>query len=56
MICGVQWVWTTKQNRREVATSKGKGALAQHKKCEEKTNKCDIKPNKCEIAQNTQIS
>jgi hypothetical protein len=39
-----------------VATSKGKGSLAQHYKCEEKTNKCEIKANKCEIAQNTQIS
>jgi hypothetical protein len=31
MICGVQWVWTTNKNKRGEATSKGKGALVQHK-------------------------
>jgi hypothetical protein len=36
-----------------MATSKGKGALAQHNRCKEKRNKCKIIPNKCEIVKNT---
>jgi hypothetical protein len=36
-----------------MATTKGKGALAQHNKCEEKRNKHEIILNKCEITKNT---
>jgi hypothetical protein len=36
-----------------MAMSNGKGALAQHNKCEEKRNKCKIILNKCKIAINT---
>jgi hypothetical protein len=38
-----------------MAMSKGKGALMQHNKHEEKRNKCKIILNKCEIAKNTQF-
>jgi hypothetical protein len=36
-----------------MAMSKGKGALAQHNKCEEKRNKHEIILNKYEIMKNT---
>jgi hypothetical protein len=41
-----------KQNKEEMATSKGKGALVQHNKCKMKRNKCEIILNKCERMMN----